>query len=183
MTHATAPRIAPGGLAEAGLFAWVLAKVGGWVSGTEPTGLFLTLGRQHALFRGWLHFGARLMPGGRLPRRDTELVILWVAQVRDSAYEREHHRRIGRRVGLSDEELRRVADGPDAEGWTPRQRVLLSSTDMLLGTRDLDDAAWARLRAHLDETAAIEFLLLVGNYDMVATVCTTLRMRPDRSRR
>lgn len=179
----TVPRIAPGGFSRAGPFAWALARIGGLVTGTEPPKLFLTMGRQHRLFRGWLRFAGRLMPGGRLPRRDTELVILRVAHLRGCAYETAHHRRLGRRVGLTPDELSRVEAGPDAAGWAPRERALLAAADALLATRDLDDQAWAALRAHLDEPAVIEFLLLVGHYDMLATFLNTLRIEPDRVRR
>jgi AhpD family alkylhydroperoxidase len=178
-----APRIAPGGLGETGPFAWAVARASGFVSGTEPPRLFRTLGRHRRLFRGWLRFAGRLMPGGVLPRRDTELVILRVAHLRGCAYERAHHARIGAAVGLTEQDLRRVEEGPSAPGWTPRARALLCAVDMLQATQDLDDATWAVLRTHLDEPAAMEFLLLVGHYDMLATFCNTLRIAPDRSRR
>ena len=66
-------------LREAGPLAWGFARLSGRVTGTEPPLLFLTIGRQHALFRGWLHFAGKLMPGGRIPRRESELIILRVA--------------------------------------------------------------------------------------------------------
>lgn len=172
-------RIAPGGLAEAGPFAWAVAQVSGRLTGTEPTKLFLTMGRQHRLFRGWLRFAGRLMPGGTLPREDTELVILRTAYLRECGYELTHHKRLARRTGLTAEDVLRVEAGPDAEGWTPRQRALLSAVDMLQATKELDDPTWAALRSHLDEPRVIEFLLLAGHYDMLATFINTLRIEPD----
>jgi AhpD family alkylhydroperoxidase len=170
-------------LREAGLLAWGFSRISGRVIGTEPPLLFLTIGRQHGLFRGWLHFAGKLMPGGRLPRRESELVILRVANQRECDYEAEHHRRLGRRAGLSPEEIGRVADGPGATGWTSREAALLRATDALVQNRDLNDAEWASLRGHLDEREVVEFLLLVGHYDMLATFVNTLRMPPDKSLR
>ena len=69
-------------------------------AGTSPPNLFLTLGRHRKLFRGWLRFAGRLMPGGKLPRRETELVILRVAHLRSCQYEFDHHVHLGRRAGL-----------------------------------------------------------------------------------
>ncbi|HUP98832.1 MAG TPA: carboxymuconolactone decarboxylase family protein [Aeromicrobium sp.] len=166
-------------LREAGPLAWGFARISGRVIGTEPPLLFLTIGRQHALFRGWLHFAGKLMPGGRLPRRESELVILRVANQRQCDYEAEHHRRLGRRAGLTAEEIGRVADGPGATGWTPREAALLRATDALVTNRDLNDAEWAALRNHLSERDVVEFLLLVGHYDMLATFVNTLRLPPD----
>ena len=57
------------------------------MTGTEPPGVFLTLGRHRRLFWGWLLFAGSLMPGGRLPRRETELVILRVATLAGNDYE------------------------------------------------------------------------------------------------
>ena len=63
------PRISPGGRRDVGAVNWAFAQVSGLVTGTTPPNLFLTLGRNRKLFRGWLRFAGRLMPGGKLPRR------------------------------------------------------------------------------------------------------------------
>jgi AhpD family alkylhydroperoxidase len=175
------PRIAPGGLREAGPFAWGFAQVAGLVTRTNAPHLFLTMGRQHKLFRGWLRFAGRLMPGGSLPRRETELVILRVAHRRGCAYEFEHHVRLGRRAGVDDQDVKRI-QRDDVDEWPARERTLLAAADALVASRDLDDAQWTALRAELSEAELIEFLLLVGHYDMLATFLNTLRVEPDRRR-
>lgn len=176
-------RIAPGTRSEIGTTGWAFARVAGLVAGTGPPNVFLTLGRHRRLFRGWLRFAGRLMPGGLLPRRETELVILRVAHLAGSVYEIAHHERLGRRAGLGTDDLERVRLGPDEAGWSPRERVLLATADALHERRDLDDAEWTALRAHLDEREAIELCLLAGHYEMLATVLTTLRVELDVPRR
>jgi len=175
-----APRIPPGGRRDVGLLTWTLARLAGRVAGTRPPHLFLTLGRHRRLFRGWLRFAGRLMPRGRLPRRETELAILRVAHLRGSAYEWEHHVRLGRRAGIGPAELDRVAAGPAADAWTPRERAILAAVDELHATGDLGDEAWAALRLHLDEQELIELILLAGHYEMLATAIAALRIQPDR---
>src|SRR4051795_1746364 len=76
------PRISPGGLRELGVPIWAFTRVAGRVTRTDPPRIFTTLGRHHGLFWGWLHFAGRLMPGGKLPRIDTKLVILRGAALR-----------------------------------------------------------------------------------------------------
>ena len=176
------PRIGAGTRAEAGWFAWAFAQLAGRIAGTGPPSLFLTMGRQHKLFRGWLRFAGRLMPGGSLPRRDTELIILRVAWLRNCRYEFEHHRRLGARAGLGAADIERVAVGPSAPGWSAREQALLVAVDELHAQQDLCDATWSALRSHLDDARAVEFLLLVGHYEMLATFLNTLRIEPDRSR-
>ncbi|MDT4938859.1 MAG: hypothetical protein QOG80_2530 [Pseudonocardiales bacterium] len=175
-------RIEPGGFREAGPFAWGFSHVAGLVTRSTPPNLFLTLGRQHKLFRGWLRFAGRLMPGGTLPRRDTELVILRVAHLRSCTYEFEHHVHLGKRAGLTTDEIERIKVGPAAEGWSARERAVLTAVDQLHHKQDLDDDTWAALREHLDEVRTIEFLMLVGHYEMLATFLQTLRIEPDRRR-
>ncbi len=173
------PRISPGGLRELGLPIWAFTRLAGRVTRTDPPRIFTTLGRHHGLFWGWLHFAGKLMPGGKLPRIDTELVILRVAAARGSDYEFNHHALLGRRAGLATADIERVRLGSDAAGWNDRQSLLLRVTESLLDRRDLDDALWQELRAAEDERACIELLMLVGHYDMLATTLHTLRVQPE----
>jgi AhpD family alkylhydroperoxidase len=148
--------------------------------GTGPPNLFTTVGRHRRLLRGWLRFAGRLMPRGRLPRRVTELVILRVAHLRDCAYEWEHHVRLGRRAGVTQDDLRRITEGPGAEGWSAREQAILMAVDQLHSGGDVDDETWERLRSHLDERELIELVFLVGHYEMLATAIGTLRIQVDR---
>jgi AhpD family alkylhydroperoxidase len=153
--------------------------IGAAAGSRGPPNLFSTLARHRRLFRPWLRFAGRLMPRGRLPRRDTELVILRVASNCDCEYERRHHEHLGRRAGLSATEVERTAAGPSAEGWTPRQAALLRAADELHETRTLPDELWDELRRHLSETELIELPMLVGHYEMLAMTLNSLRVQPD----
>lgn len=176
------PRISPGGRRELGLPIWAFSRLAGRATGTRPPAIFTTLGRTRGLFWGWLHFAGRLMPGGKLPRRETELVILRVATLRGCDYELQHHVRLGARAGVTAADVERVRAGSTATGWSGREQLLMRATEELLATKDLSDATWAELRAAYDERTVIELLLLVGHYDMLATTLMTLRLEPDRPR-
>ena len=175
------PRIAPGTFRQAGPIASLVAWAGGRQAGTGPLNLFRTLGRHRRLFHGWLWFAGRLMPGGSLPRRETELVILRVAVLRDCAYEYRHHVRLGRRAGLTPAEITALSDGPGWSGWSPRERAVLDAVDALHADGDLDDATWRRLRDHLGDRECIELCMLAGHYEMLATTITALRIQPEES--
>lgn len=183
MSPRHAPRIGSGTLREVGPLVRGLGALAGRVMGTEDPQVFLVLGRTRRTFWGWLLFAGGLMPGGSLPRRDTELVILRVATLTGSAYEHAHHVRLGQRVGLTDEEIAAVGQGPGAAVWSDRQRTILAAVDELHARRDLSDETWAALRVHLDERRCVEFLLLAGHYEMLATTLNTLRIQPDPPRR
>lgn len=176
------PRVAPGSLLELGPVGWCVTRALGLAAGTHPPNLFTTLGKHRSLFRGWLSFASRLMPFGKLPRRETELVILRVAHLRACTYEVAHHEHLGRRAGLGDDDLERVAAGPEAAGWSSRERLLLRATDALHRSQDLPDDLWQELVDTVGEVAAIELVLLVGHYEMLATTIRALRIAPDTRR-
>ncbi|HZD65545.1 MAG TPA: carboxymuconolactone decarboxylase family protein [Acidimicrobiales bacterium] len=151
-------------------------------AGTGPPNLFTTLGRHRGLFWGWLHFAGRLMLGGRLSRRHTELAILRVAHLRGCRYELDHHTRLSRRAGLTDQDRAALAMAPSAAGWPPQEAAILAAVDSLHGHQDLDDDTWDDLRTWLDDEQVIELCLLVGHYEMLATTIAALRIEPDRAR-
>ncbi len=184
-TDVNQPRVAPGDRRQVGVVNFAIASLLGLAARTAPPHLFLTLGRHRRLFRGWLHFAGTLMPGGRLSRRESEMVILRVAHLRACDYEREHHRRLGARAGLTTLDIDTLAsDGAATDPrWSARESALLMAAEQLIADRDVDDRQWESLRALLDERELIELVMLVGHYDMLATAITTLRIQPDQPRR
>lgn len=178
MTPPTNPRIAPGGFRELGAFNWVFSRLAGKATGGPPPNIFTTLGRQKGLFRGWLHFSGKLMPGGKFARRESELVILRVATLRSCTYELSHHERLGKRAGLTDEQIAHVGDDT-WDQWSARDRLFLDVATSLVRTQDVDDALWERMRNEFSEPECIELLMLVGQYDSLATTLLTLRVQVD----
>lgn len=172
------PRIAPGGLKELGIINYGFSALAGRVVGGKKPNVFTTLGRQRKLFRGWLYYSGKLMPGGKLPRRESELVILTIATLRECEYERRHHLRIGKKAGITAEQIEHLAD-VTWTGWTPRERALVRAAVQFIDAKFVDDAAWAELSEHLNDAESIEFLLLCGQYDSLATVLLTLKVQPD----
>jgi len=160
------------------------AALAGRVTGTEAPAVFRTLGRHRRLFWGWLHFAGRLMPGGRLARREAELVILRVAALLGSEYELTQHRRLGRRAGLSADEVAVAEREQDAAtALSERERLALRAADELVADQDVSDALWAELARVFDEKERIELVMLVAHYAMLATVLKAFRVEPDQPRR
>lgn len=174
------PRIAPGRLRQLGPLNWVTWRVVSKVMGTDDAKLFSVLGRTGGLYRGWLIHGAHLMPGGRIPNRETEMIILRVAYLRGSDYELDHHSRLGRIRGVSDEVRERLYVGPADPDWSAGERAVLTAVDELVTTKDLRDETWAALAEFYDDRRMLEFLLLVAQYDGLATTLHALRMPRDR---
>lgn len=173
-----APRVPPGTVQDTGVVNGLIARVIGLATGGPAPHLFTTLGRHRRLFRPWLRFASRLMPGGALPGRDSELVILRVAHRAGSPYEAHHHEVLGAQAGLTPAEIA-GALGRGEHDWSARQQVLLDAADQLVASHRVDDETWGRLEQHLDEVERIELPLLVGHYAMVAMTCNALQIEPD----
>ena len=173
------PRIVPGDRGEIGLVNAAIARAAGIVTRGEPPRIFTTLGRHRGLFRRWLWFAGALMPGGKLPREETELVILRVAHNSGSDYEWSQHERMGRRAGLSEEEISRVRAGADAPGWSERRALLLRAADEMHEQRQIGPELWTELSRHLNEVLLIELCMLIGHYEMLAMTLNTLEVEPE----
>jgi alkylhydroperoxidase family enzyme len=173
-----APRIAPARPRELRPLARTVAAIAGRVTGSGPPSIFTTLGRHPRLFRAWLRYSAHLMPFGKLPRRDTELVILRVAWQCGSAYEWQQHVPIALRVGLTADEIAGVAESA-AGGLTERQRTLLAVSDEVLAQRALSDATWRAVQASLGDREAIELCLLIGHYQGLASTIGALGIQVE----
>jgi alkylhydroperoxidase family enzyme len=177
------PRIPPGGRRQIGLVNAAIARAAGIRLKTGPPNIFTTLGRHRGLFRRWLVFASGLMPRGKLPRDETELLILRVAHNTGSDYEWGHHERIGRAAGLSMEEIARVREGADAPGWSPRRGLLLRAADELHTEGRIGEELWAELAAIYEPRLLIEICMLVGHYEMLAMTLNSLQVQPERRAR
>lgn len=174
------PRIAPARGAELNPLLRPIAALAGRVIGGPPPNLFVTLARHGRLFVPWLLFASRLMPRGTMRRVDTELVILRVAHNARCRYEWDHHLRIGAKAGLTEEQIDRVAAGPEAAGWSGREAALLRATDELHADRFVSDETWARLSEFLSHKELIELCMLVGHYEMLAGTIASTGIQPER---
>lgn len=154
----------------------LLTQAGGPAAGA--TNIFATFVRHPGLFRKWLPFGGKLL-AGKIPARERELLILRTGWHCRSDYEWAQHVRIARTAGLTDDEIDRVRQGPDAPGWSPLDALLLRAADELHDDACITDATWAALAEQLDERQLIELPMLVGHYHLVAFTLNSLGVQVE----
>ena len=142
--------------------------------GDGELNIFATLARHPKLLKNFMRFGGALLFAGELSPRDRELLILRTGANTRSEYEWGQHVRIGREAGLTDEEIRRAYEGPDAGGWTDLERALLQAADELHASARISDDTWAVLRERYDDRQLIELCMLVGQYHLVAFTLNSL---------
>lgn len=120
------------------------------------------------LFVPYLLWNSRLMPRGKLPRKQTEAVILRTAWLCRSEYEWTQHHAIGRSVGLSKEQADAAGPEPASELFDEQTRTLLAGVEELLTDHRLSDATYEKLRAELPPKRILEYVMLVGTYSALA---------------
>jgi alkylhydroperoxidase family enzyme len=177
------PKVTPVPLAEMSERTRELISRAGLDSDGEPLAVFGTIARHPKLFGAWLPFASRLMAGGSLDRRQTELVILRVASNMGSDYEWGQHVELSAPFGVDQDTLTRILAGPTAAGWTPLDALLLLATDELHMTRRISGTTWDQLRTYLSEAQLIELCFLVGQYEMLAMFLQTVGVQLEPGKR
>lgn len=149
--------------------------------GDRPKGLNVlgTLARHPALTRAFHTFNGHVLFATTLSPRWRELLVLRVAAVRGADYEWAQHVVLAREVGLSGDEVARVAAGPDAPGWSLIDRGLVRAVDELLADARITDATWAVLAGELDEQQLMDLVFTVGAYDALAMALRTFGVELD----
>ena len=149
------------------------------LGGAPPINIFATLARHPKLMKRWMVFGNHVLAKNTLSARDRELLILRTGWNCRAPYEWGQHVAIARVIGVTDEEIERVAAGPDATGWEPADASLLRAADELHADQGLTDATYAALAARYDEQQLLDIVFTVGQYHLVSMALNTLRVERD----
>jgi 4-carboxymuconolactone decarboxylase len=155
------------------------AVPGGVENRLGDNNIFPTLARNEELFRAWLRFGGYLLTSGKLPGRDRELLILRTAVLCGSSYEWGQHVRISEAGGIPREDVDRVLDGPDADGWSEHEAALLRAADELHRDSRISDETWETLAKTYDTAQLIEAAMVVGHYTMLAGALNSFGVELD----
>lgn len=152
---------------------------GGTVGAGKLLNIFATLAHHPKALKRWVVFGNHVLSKSTLPARDRELLILRTGWRCRSPYEWGQHVVIGRAVGLTDDEIARVAEGPEAAGWDPFEVALLRAADELRDDVCLSDDTWRALAKRYSDQQMIDVLFCVGQYHVVAMALNSLRVERD----
>jgi alkylhydroperoxidase family enzyme len=99
--------------------------------------------------------------------------------VRRAEYEWAQHVVLAGEAGIDDAEVARIAEGPDAPGWSPVDAALLRAVDELVGDATIADATWEALARELDVQQLMDVVFTVGAYDALAMAFRSFRVQLD----
>lgn len=115
---------------------------------------------------------------GKLDPRLREMAILQVGYTSRCAYEYAHHIEIGRGFGVSDDDIRAIAD--DSAGRPTRldpltKAALKAAREMTVDCGIADDT-FAVLKQHLDNERIVDLVLAVSFYNATVRVLESLKV-------
>jgi 4-carboxymuconolactone decarboxylase len=141
--------------------------------------IFTTMANHPGLLRRWLVFANHVLGKSTLPAREREILILRIGYLCRAEYEWGQHVVIGKRAGLTDAEIKGIAEGPGSEAFGDRDRLLLQAADELRADAFIADGTWRALRDHFNEQQLMDIVFTVGQYNLVSMALNTFGVQLD----
>jgi len=145
----------------------------------EVLNVFKTMAQHPKLMKRWLVFANHVLTKSTLSGRDRELAILRAGWRCDAPYEWGQHVAIGRREGITDDEVARIAAGPDAPGWSAHDAAILRAVDELHDHSTISDGTWATLTETYDGQQCMDLVLAIGQYHLVSFALNAFGVERD----
>ncbi len=140
--------------------------------------IFRALSHSPEAMRRFMKLGSYVLGEGRLDARLRELAILRAGWECRSPYEFSQHIAFGRRVGLSDAQIRGVG-APHTGLFEPREMAVLAYAGELSSASSVSDAAYGAVAAFLDDEEMVELTLTIGYYNMVSRFLNAMQVNID----
>jgi len=138
-----------------------------------------TIANHPKLARDWLTFATYVLRDNSLPVRDREILILRIGWLCQADYELAQHARIGKRAGLTDDDIKRISNGPDAAGLSDHERLLLRAADELHEDACVSDATWKGLAMTYSTQQMMDLVFTVGEYNLVSMALNSFGVQLD----
>lgn len=141
--------------------------------------VFRTMATHPELARDWLTFANYVLRKCTLPPRDREVLILRIGWLCGAEYEWAQHTRLGKALGLTDEDILHIRQGPDAPGATRHDRALLRAVDELHYDSFISDDTWNALAETYHTKQMMDVVFAVGQYNLVSMALNTFGVQLD----
>ena len=135
--------------------------------------IFRMMAHSPSYFEQYCRLGGAIRHKGELDPIVRELAITRTGILCQSQYEVVAHKRIGRNVGVTDEQNAALENWQSAGCFNELQRAALAFTDEIVKLRRPTDAAFKAVAAKLTPAALVELQLSVGFYIMTSKFLET----------
>ena len=138
-----------------------------------------TLAHHPELAKAFFTYNGHLLWATSITPRQREMVVLRVAARRGAAFVWSMHLFEARDSGLSEEEIGRIAYGPDAPYWAPLDEAILRAVDELVDDGGISEATMDVLAGELDEQQLLDLIFTVGCYETTSWLANSAGFEPD----
>jgi alkylhydroperoxidase family enzyme len=176
-TRVSSPRLAP--LAEGQWTDAHKAIVAKYAADGRPGNALRTLLHIPALADSFLSFPAYLSKDSTLLPRHRELLILRTAWLLNNVYIWSTHVPAANAAGFTAADVRRVAEGPRAKGWTAFEATLLRVADQLFRNSFVNEADYRALTAEYDVQHTMDAVMTVADFLSLGMIYNALGVQFD----
>jgi alkylhydroperoxidase family enzyme len=148
-------------------------RTAGIVAKNRNANIFRMMAHSPDYLRQYCRLGAAIRFRGELDPVLRELAITRTGILCKAPYEVSAHKRIGKSVGVSDEQNAALENWKAATCFDEVQRAALAFTDEIVSTSKPSDATFDAIAAKLTPGALIELQLSVGFYIMTSKFLET----------
>ena len=141
--------------------------------------VFTTIANHPELAREWWPFASYILRANSLSARDREILILRIGWLCNSEYEWAQHVRLGKAIGLTDDDIYRICTGPTAEGLSELDRLLLCAVDELRVDAMISDTTWKGLSKTYSQRQMMDVVFTVGEYNLVSMALNSFGVQLD----
>ncbi len=141
--------------------------------------VFATFCQHTLLAKYWLPFATYVLRDNTVPPREREILILRIGWLCQSEYEWAQHVRIGKRAGLTDDEIRGISEGADSARLNAADRLLVRATDELHQDACVSDATWQALSQVYTQSQLVDLVFTVGQYNLVSMALNSFGVQLD----
>jgi alkylhydroperoxidase family enzyme len=135
--------------------------------------IFRMLAHSPSYFEKYCRLGGAIRRKGELDPIVRELAITRTGILCEAPYEVVAHKRIGKNVGVTDEQNAALEHWESATCFNELQRAALAFTDEIVKLRRPSDATFDAIAAKLTPAALVELQLSVGFYIMTSKFLET----------
>ena len=135
--------------------------------------IFRMMAHSPSYFEQYCRLGGAIRHKGELDPVVRELAITRTGILCEAPYEIVAHKRIGKNVGVTDEQNAALEDWRSATCFDDLQRAALAFTDEIVKLRRPTDVTFETISARLTPAALIELQLSVGFYIMTSKFLET----------
>ena len=115
-----------------------------------------------------------------LTPKHRELLLMRIGVLCRSEYEYAAHARIGRKLGMTDDDVARILYGPDkVPGGDPIDNLLIRATNQLFENDIVEADTWTKLAAALDTRQMLDMLIAVGGYRSTSMLINSAGVQLD----